>query len=269
MKTKSALRLIKTLPPLPTAVARLAELAQTATPDIDDVVKVVRHDPAVAAAVLRIANSAASAPSRGVTNIYRAVVQVGTKAAIEAAMSAAFTGILPKKLPGYEVSRDDFAEHCVAVGKMTATVVRAAHIDLIGDPFIAGLLHDCGKLVLCRVVGKEKAAMRRSVSEGARWVEAEQEQLGTDHTALGGMLATAWKLPALIVSAARFHHAPEQAPSEVEKSLSAAIHLADALVHQAAGTACEAGPEALSLLSLDTEAVHELRERATALSSAA
>ncbi len=269
MKRRRGLRLVKTLPPLPTAIAKLAALGGQSDPSVDDVVAVLRGDPSLAAAVLRVANSAASAPSRGVTNVFRAVMQVGTRAAIQAAMSAAYAGFLPPKLPGYDIPREVFAEHCVAVGKMTAMIVRAAHVDLVVDPFVAGLLHDCGKIVLCRAVAMERVGIQQLVSEGHRWVDAELARLDTDHTILGGTLVTAWKLPALIGAAARYHHRPADAPSEPERALSAAIHIANELLHQSHGA--ERAPEgvALQLLGLDPSDVASLLAQVTVEKSAA
>ncbi len=212
-------------------MGRLAELSQDKYPDPDEVVAIVRTDPAFAGAVLRLANSAEAAPRHGVSNVYRAVVQVGGRAAVGAALRVGFEGMLPVRLPGYGTPRSSFAEHSVRVGSLTASAVRLAFLDLIGDPFVAGLLHDCGKLVLGPAVAKRREAIERSVAAGLSWEEAEQEHVRIDHAAAGATVITKWKLPPLLRVAAQFHHAPEKAETHVDRRLCAAVQLADQLVH--------------------------------------
>ena len=96
--------------------------------------------------------------------------------------------------------------------------------------FVAGLLHDIGRLVLCIRVPDETAEVfkKAEASEKPLYVE-EQAAFGFDHAELGGQLLKAWKLPERLVEAVSFHHFPEKAINHPEET--AVVNLADAIAY--------------------------------------
>jgi HD-like signal output (HDOD) protein len=99
------------------------------------------------------------------------------------------------------------------------------------EAFIAGMLHDVGKLALSANVPDEYAAVLRSSREGeSPLFEAEAVAFGADHGAIGGYLLNLWGLPESVVSGIFFHHNPAQAgPSAPVTVL--AVHAANAVAH--------------------------------------
>jgi putative nucleotidyltransferase with HDIG domain len=93
--------------------------------------------------------------------------------------------------------------------------------------FLAGILHDMGRLALFATfpaAGEAVAAHRRA--GGLAWHEAEAAVLGFDHAAIGGALCDHWHFPAAIGAAVAGHHAPEDAGRWAD-----VVHAADAIAH--------------------------------------
>jgi len=81
----------------------------------------------------------------------------------------------------------------------------------IEEAFVCGLLHDIGKVTLDMLYPEEfRAAADRAHSEGKFIRETERETFGMDHAEVGGLLGEHWNLPASVVDAIQYHHAPEE-----------------------------------------------------------
>lgn len=260
---EKALRAIDSLPPVPAAILRLAKLVGTPFPEVGRVAAIVQSDPALSAAILRSANSAGVGATVPVGDVHRAIAQIGTRAAIEVAMSAAFAGYLPKRLPGYDIPREAYVEHCVTVGGLARSICELVHLRTTADPFMCGLLHDGGKLVLCHFIALKRAQVRLLDTTGSRWADAERALLGTDHTVLGEALARAWRLPDACRATARWHHAPWDAPPSDAPELCAVIHIANEHAHRLAGEEREPSVHAAALLSLDEGQLDDVLAEAT------
>jgi putative nucleotidyltransferase with HDIG domain len=120
----------------------------------------------------------------------------------------------------------------VAAGAKVIAASQSRDRDVINDAFVAGLLHDVGKLVLAAHTrgsyGELPAAAR---SAGLPVTTVENEQFGITHADVGAYLMDLWGLPASIVEAIAFHHAPDNAMTATFTPLTA-VHVANALVHE-------------------------------------
>ena len=96
------------------------------------------------------------------------------------------------------------------------------------DHFIAGMLHDVGKVILHMRFPEYFAEARRMVQkEGKSIYRAEQELIGVTHTDIGHELAKKWELPTTIATAIAFHHRPSETLQH--KRLASLVHLSDIL----------------------------------------
>jgi putative nucleotidyltransferase with HDIG domain len=220
------------LPTLPTSVARLAALINDPRASASDCEVVIRPDPALTANLLRLANSAYFGQSREVGSVRQAVALMGLKRVFEMAAGAAYARVIPPVLPGYGIAATGFWTHCIAVGTISERLARDLGRNVPGLLFTAGLLHDLGKLTIGSFLVEETEPMRASLAGGRiSFAAAERAVLGTDHAEVGLAAAEHWALPPAIGIAARWHHAPLDAPTPEDRVVAGLVHAADCLAH--------------------------------------
>ena len=205
------IREARKLEPLPASATRLLEMSVSANIDLDDVVGVVELDPALAGSVLRMANSAMSAPNREITTVRDSVVRLGVDLVLS---SAASQGIAKRMQNSDKGMQSELWRHSVAASMAANMIRRKAKTKIPAEVTAAALLHDIGKIVLDRYLNSEatekiaaKIAERREENGGDR-IEAEASVLLINHGGLGGVIAEHWKLPDGIVQAITHHHDP-------------------------------------------------------------
>lgn len=226
------LKRVRNLPTLPAAITRLSALVADPSANADDFEAVIRPDPSLTANLLRLANSAYFGLSRQVGSVRQAVTLMGIKRVFDLAASASFTRVIPDRIPGYGISSTDFWEHCVAVAALSERLGADLRIRVPEMTFTAGLLHDVGKIVVGAYFDDRPTALADEVGrEGVFLVDAERTLLGFDHAEIGAAVAEHWRLPATIVAAARWHHAPDEAPAGADRTMLDLIHAADGLAH--------------------------------------
>lgn len=194
------------LPPLPAPRARAMVLLWNPDADADDFTAVVEADPALAAAVLRAANSAASAPRNPLTNVLQAVVRVG----LESTRHILSTAVMRAQFGRFEESGldgDEMWRHVLVTGILTEALV--AHPEDRPLAFAAAMLHDIGRLAMASQSAARYAQVLQAVGSGVEVRDAERRVFGTDHAAWGAHICESWRLPDVFAEAAANHHDPD------------------------------------------------------------
>lgn len=224
------------LPTMPQVLTRLNEVMARPDASAADVAKVVSADPAVSTNILRIVNSAYYGLQVRVSSVNLAVSVMGFNMTKKVALKAAVFSVFGKrrdKIQHFDPAA--FWKHAVftgvaarALGKASAKFADTHPEDL----YIAGLLHDIGKIILMEKAAPRYLAMlRKSVEQGRPETSMEMEDLGFTHADVGSVLAIKWSLPEDLAIAIRYHHAPSRDP--FHRSLSSLIHLADQMAWRA------------------------------------
>ncbi len=238
---KEVLSALDHLPPLGTTFARLSALDKDHSAEIQDFVEVIESDPALAAGILGLANSAEFGLVRQVSTLSQAVAVLGTRRIIGVALAQAFRGVLPDTLPGYGIDSRMFWRHCIAAAVLSQSLAREFGLAGEDESFLAGLLHDIGKLVLGVYLAREKKEVTRSLWErNLLLVETERAVLGLDHCAVGLEVARKWDLPPGMAAVVRFHHAPSSLETDTAgidesnflQGIVDVVHMADCLAHE-------------------------------------
>lgn len=211
------------LPVLPLPQARALTLLQQDEPQISQISETVQTDPSMTSAVLRAANSAASAPVNWVDSADRAIVRIGldtTRRIVTGMVLVSSFSELQKS--GLDI--DHLWGHAMACAVITDQEQRASNGG--GGVFTAGLLHDIGRMAMAQGEPELYAEVVRLVhEEDADACEAERQVLGYDHQESGAQIAAAWNLPEAIVEAIGDHHDGTASP------LARAVHDARNLAH--------------------------------------
>ena len=207
---------IHELPTLPAVIPRILALADDPGTSARDLSEAIGHDPALASTVLKVANSAYYGFRREVASIERAVALLGFNMVRSLAASVGVIRSLPPRAPGSVFSREGLWAHSVAVG--TAARAMALHADRVDGEalFLAGLLHDVGKVVLdVFFPGEFGRALETAAGSGEPLHRVERAVLGTDHGEVGGMLLARWNLPETIRVPVATHHVGGASPDVV------------------------------------------------------
>ncbi len=218
----------QTLPRLQETVLHLARVVSDPRSTVPEIVEAIRYDPSLTAELLRLCNSAYYGLTREIGCLDDAVRLLGTNTVFQLAMAAYTRTMLGAPQEGYGLSAGALWTHSVAVAIAGRQVARRLELAPLGLVFTAGLLHDCGKVVLNEFVRREYAEIVRRVSEDhLTFCEVERQVLGHTHAEVGARLAEMWKLPASIVECIHRHHDPDagQAPDPLVD----VVHLADAV----------------------------------------
>lgn len=218
---------VDVLPSLPTIVDELVRAMDKEDVSVDELVDGIAGDQALAARVLRVANSPFYGVQHKVSSIHDAVVVLGFRAIGSLVLAASVTGYFSPPA-GYGFDLQGFWRHSIGAALAARALARKGGLDA-ETGFTAGLLHDIGRLMLVTRHTLEYAdVMAECAGEDCPVCDAERRILGFDHAQVGEILARRWRLPAEIVRAVAQHHAPEPVR---ECSYADIAHVADVLAH--------------------------------------
>jgi putative nucleotidyltransferase with HDIG domain len=229
------------MPMLPSLVPEVMPLVIDRDASVLRIARVVAKEQVLATRVLRLANSAYSAPLHEVTTINDAIVRMGTSAVRNVVLAVCFASRPNNDVYGGQGRQ--LADHGVGTAYLARLVAERAGIDA-DEAFMHGLLHDIGKLLLL------KLAADFTRFGGALPPKDEMHGFIADrHAALGADVLSRWQLPARLQEPVMFHHQPSGASAF--RAYAEVAYVANRLSHRY-GFGCEAdGPEATEELLLD------------------
>ncbi len=228
--------MLERLPPLsPTLTLLLATLTREDV-SFAKIAGLIEQDPVLAGNVLGLVNSSLYARRGRVSSVRYAVSLLGVSKLRNAALSMSITRMWNKIHTPKSWSMQTFNRHALAVAMMSDLLSQDASVSYPEGAFVAGLLHDLGKLIIAVCRTEEYAAIEESVrATGRPLLECEIEILGTTHARLSGDAMQAWKLPEAIGAAVRYHHNPKSdptGPGPQQFTLSYVVATADEYVNQ-------------------------------------
>jgi HD-like signal output (HDOD) protein len=226
LKAKILMR-VKELPPMPQTVFKAREILGDPKSSAQQVAMILETDQAIAAKVLKMANSAYYGLMGKVSSIQHASVVLGYKTLAEIVTLAGGSAVLGSTLEGYDLAAGDLWNHSLGVAFGSKIIATRKHPALANDAFAAGLIHDVGKLVLDPYVRERKEAFQAFMAGEQRpFLLAEREILGFDHGEIAFELCRAWNVPQTLLNAIRHHHAPDKGNGN---DLTAMVHMADVI----------------------------------------
>lgn len=230
VKLEHILKRVQALPPLPTSAMRVIALTKNPATSVKELETVIAQDPALAAGILRQANSAYYGYARRISSLQEAIIVLGFQATQGLAMAAAVAPLLKTTLVGYGIEQEGLWKHSMLTAMAARRLCKQLNLPHSESAFTAGLLHDIGKLVVAVYIQEVGPYITEKVSQAKLpYVELEEKVIGYDHAAVGGFLAKRWNLPPNLVDGITYHHAPSR--SEHEPELSSIVHVANGLAN--------------------------------------
>jgi len=225
---KTLVARIDKLPTLPAIYQRLVECLKNPNAQMEDVAQIISHDPAMSARLLKVVNSAYFGLAKPVADVGRAGTLLGLDRIMALVLGQGiFSGAEIPKVPGF--SLDTLWSHSIATATAAHRIAIEENLDKdkVSAAFLAGMLHDLGKLVLAMGMPEQYArVLAAAVEAPTRELEFEMLEMHASHSDVGAYLVGLWGLPNTIAEAIAYHEDPEQ--SKVDTfGLPAIIHVAD------------------------------------------
>jgi len=219
------------LPTIPIVATKVMQMIEMDNITVEDIANVVTTDPAVAARVLKIANSAFYGCQRQIQTISGAIVVLGFNTLRSLVVAASVKEVYKP----FGLTEKMLWDHSLGAGlasRIIATSTRKANPE---EAFLAGLLHDIGKTIMNSLDrDKFQIVMQRCYNEGIFFEEAEESVFTFRHDDVGAMVVKKWNFPESLVTAILHHHRLDF-PQETDQymvHLSSVIALADLFCHR-------------------------------------
>lgn len=228
---QKAISRITDIASLPEVTARIVEVVENPKSSAQDLHEIVRSDPALAAKILKVVNSAFYGLPAQVASLERAIVMLGLSAVKNIALASSLSRLFKPGVALQSFTPKDLWAHSVAVG-ICARMLAEVTGTMVEEAFLAGLVHDMGLLIeLQAFPDKLKTVVERCEKTGANFCDLEQQTIGADHQAFGAFLAGKWKFPPGLRYAISYHHNPTTLRPEFRRFVTT-IQVADAICSQ-------------------------------------
>lgn len=255
------------LPAMPEVMLKVQQMIKNPATSPAQLAKIIEIDPAMVTGILKVANSAYYGFRGKVATIQHASALFGTRRLAELITAISAGGVLGKSMEGYGLKAGDMWRHSIAVACTAGEIAAAVRFDAPDIAYMAGLLHDMGKIILDPYVRERKVLFDNYTATHPKKTvqDAERDILGFDHAVIAAILCDNWDLPRSISFGIRHHHQPSSAG---DHQLSHIVHLADYITLQAgvgvAGTAfCrELDESSRSQVPLDSDILNAAVEKA-------
>ncbi len=224
---KEIIQGVERLRPLPNSATRILRALEDPHTTAFDIAELLSLDQALAAYILQIANAASLGYASACSSLSDAVMRLGFKRVGSLVMSTVASGPLSRRLNGYRLGDGELWNHSVSTASIAQYIARAIAYAEPEEAYLAGLLHDIGKLLLDQYVSADyqQIVLVMRQKKVHLW-QVEEALFGIDHSAVGGLMAKKWNFPSKLIAAIGYHHAPDVAQGS--QTLPAIVNLASA-----------------------------------------
>lgn len=207
-KNEKLIVLVEKMPAFPKSVQQVMQLTSDINASAKDIVRVIECDPVMTVKILKAINSSFYGLPQKITSVQKAVVHIGMNTIKNIALGVAAMGMLNANNKA-NFNTSNFLLHSLttaAISKMLAERIGLSSAQC-SDCFVAGLLHDFGKVVFAEFIADEfKLALEKSKEQHLSLHQTELEFIGLNHSQAGRILAEKWELPDSMCDAIAHHH---------------------------------------------------------------
>jgi HD-like signal output (HDOD) protein len=214
---KATVGSLNNLPTLPEAATRAMAVANDPNSALGDFAEVIKRDPALAAGILKLANSPLYRIGRAIESLDQAVLRLGLRECQNLIVAVGMRSLFRNITAGKRQQCETLWRHSFLAACLCRHINRAAGLGFRGEEFSCGLSHDIGRvLIAIGVPNHFDTADPMDFIEGPDTLTHEQEVLGTDHCFFGAWFANHNQLPSSLISAIQYHHDPSEATEHTD-----------------------------------------------------
>ncbi len=221
---------INDLPTLPAIAMEVNRMLQDEDVSIDSICETIEKDQAIVSKLLKLSNSAFFGLRFKVKTVREAAMLLGFSSLRNVVVSVSVFKAFDSATSIANLNIEDFWKHSISVAIIGKELAKQSGIAQPDEAFLAGLLHDIGKIIMIRYFPEEFNNLWKRINDSDElFFQAEKNQQIAGHALIGGMLAQKWKLPESMVHAIRYHENP--AISSVDYNLVLVVHLANMIAN--------------------------------------
>ena len=236
--TRKLAAAVEAMPAFPQSVRQILELTRNMDCSPKDLIQVIDKDPVLTVKILKVVNSAYYGLAKASTTVNHAVVFLGFNTIKHLALGIAAIGMLPKSNSAGFDAQQYLLHSLTTAGIARQLAVRLGDVDPV-DCFIAGLLHDFGKVVLAQFMPDEfRLALELSQEYSLSLHLALRKIIGVDHATVGSVLVEKWHFSTDLVDTIRHQHGPELPDTSMIACVFAANQVSKKLGLGSGGNAC-------------------------------
>ena len=199
---------LKDLPSLPHILVKLMEACNDENGSLGDIAGILTNDPSLCSKVLRLVNSAYYGLGSRFEGIAQAVAYLGTNAVKNIAISSAVYQAFNSRKGNSAFNLKVFWWHSLKCALLSRIFSKEVAYGSPDEAFVAGLLHDIGKLVLWVNFSEKYTELIKKYKNHPAMLAAGEGRLGATHSQIGAWLLDRWKFPSFVADSALYHHEP-------------------------------------------------------------
>lgn len=232
---KALVSRVDSLPSLPSLYLKIMQELQSKDASIQKVGGIISEDIAMTAKILQLVNSSFFCLPRHISSPEQAVLLLGLDTIKSLVLSIqVFSQFKLNRLP--EDYLGQLWNHSINTGQSSKTIARQETREevIIDNSFMAGLLHDAGKLVMASCFADQYSELASLPGGNGLLADRERESFGVTHAEAGAYLMGLWGLPHPIIEAIAFHHSPGRSMTKQFTPLTS-VYIANLLEHETSG----------------------------------
>ena len=219
---------IDDLPTLPRTVLKITELVNDPKSSVNDIARIITDDQVLTARLLKLVNSSFYGFPHRISTVNSAIVLLGFDAIRSLLLTTSVFDLFAGRNKKSRQDQEKFWDHSLGCAVGAKVIGNFLRHDKIEELFVAGLLHDIGKIVEMLYLPDDFAKVAATINQqNILMLTAEEKVLGYDHAEIGRLLADKWNLPNKLEQIIAHHHQPASAGSFIMEA--SIVHLADIL----------------------------------------
>jgi len=251
-RVRDAVARVETLPVLPSIFAELTEELRSPNASVNTIGDILARDVGMATGLLRLVNSSFFGMPQRVSSTRQAVTLLGLET-IRALVLAhgLFSRFDADRYPGFGLGR--LWDHSLRVARMAKVLATLEDADKVEKDacFMAGMVHDVGKLMLAELFETEyREVLTATQTRNVTPLEAEEGILAVSHAAVGAYLLGLWGFEEAVVFGVAGHHRPGTFGDGPPLAIPL-VHAANALDHELVVIHGSYAPHPLDTVALD------------------
>jgi len=225
---ESILAEVDQLKPVSDVAGKVMALLEDPDSSIADLSDIIRHEPALTANVLKLANSAYYGLPGKISDAKQAIIYLGMTQVVDLVLMVCCATSFAGSHDGYGLGKGQLWSSAVSTAILASDLAEIKGLKNHGLLFTGALLRDIGKIVLDPYVGKAIEKIQHRIdTQSIAFSEAERLVLGLDHNQVGAMIAEKWHFPPALQCIIRHYHFPLEAKGCFVDA--AIVHIANAI----------------------------------------